>query len=97
MSILRRYRMVAKPGEAQGLEGALVHLAMKVRPSQGCESIKIVKDMNNDHAYVFIEQWASGEHHKAAGKALGAEVFASIWPLLDGKPEASDLELISSI
>jgi quinol monooxygenase YgiN len=97
MSILRRYRMVAKAGEAQALEAALVQLAMKVRPFQGCEGVKIMKDINNDHVFVFVEQWASGDDHKAAGKALGAEVFASIWPLLDGKPEASDLEPISSI
>ncbi len=96
MSVLRHYKMTARPGEGPALRAALLALANRVRALGGCSDVEILRDPRDPSTYVFIEHWRSIDDHEASGKQLGRAAFEPVLALLAGPPDGRYLEAIPS-
>lgn len=94
MTIVRHYIMRAKDGMSADLDSALRALADAVRPLPGCEGVEMLRDMGDEQRFIFIEQWADVDAHKAGGKLLDKSVIAPMMAALDGPPDGAYLEYI---
>lgn len=97
MSVARHYVMIAKPGESAALETALSDLADKVRTVPGSEGVDMLRDVADEHRFVFIEKWESVEAHKNAGQHLPREVLAPLGAVLAGPPEGAYLDYLKIV
>ncbi len=91
MSITREYLMIATPGSGTALQEALVDLAKKVLPFDGCEDVKVYRDMDSRDQYIFCEHWSTPELYQSAGQALGKEAFVPVSKFLAQKPTSRSL------
>ena len=96
MTILRHYKMTAAEGRGEELRAALVDLAAKVSPLDGCEKVELFADPRDPAVYVFIEHWGSIDDHKAAGQTLGKEALAPVMAVLAGAPDGRYLEAVAT-
>nr|WP_235538725.1 antibiotic biosynthesis monooxygenase family protein [Sphingomonas sp. Root710] len=87
--------MQAAEGRDAELKAALLTLAGQVAPLDGCEGVELMIDVQDPHLCMFVEHWASIDHHKAAGAALGKQAFAPVMALLAGPPEGCYLEQVA--
>lgn len=87
MTVTRHYVMHAKDGDSAVLETALRALADQVRPIPGCEGVELLRDLGNEHRFLFTEKWESVDAHKAAGQHLPKEALAPVMAALDGPPD----------
>ena len=95
MPILRQYVMIAAVGREDALCKALIELAAKVRPIEGCEDVELYQDAARPAYFVFIERWVSIDIHKAAARQLGKEALADVLAVLMQPPEGRYLEPIA--
>jgi quinol monooxygenase YgiN len=97
MTVARHYVMHAKDGHSATLEEALSVLAEKVREVPGSEGVEMLRDIGNEHRFIFIEKWVSVEAHKDASKHLPAEVLAPLGTLLDGPPDGAYFDYLKIV
>lgn len=95
MHICRHYLMTAQSGKEDLLREALNDLANKIKPMAGCRGIEIYNDVEDGTRFHFLEHWIDREAHKAAGSALGKEVFAPVMAALAVQPEGTYLYSVS--
>jgi len=95
MPILRQYVMIAAEGREETMCKALVDLAAKVRPLEGCEGVELYQDPAKPAYFLFIERWASIDVHKAGAKQLGKEALADVLAAIAQPPEGRYLESIA--
>ncbi|WP_150292328.1 putative quinol monooxygenase [Sphingobium estronivorans] len=89
MTVARHYIIHAKEGMDAELETALRAVADAVRSLSGCEGVEMLRDLGNERRFVFIEQWADIDAHKAAGAMLDKGLFAPMMAALDGPPDGA--------
>ncbi|WP_375196022.1 putative quinol monooxygenase [Sphingobium sp.] len=94
MTVARHYIMHAREGMDAALETALRAVADAVRPLPGCEGVELLRDLGNERRFVFIEQWADVDAHKAAATGLDKSVFAPMMAALDGPPDGAYLDYL---
>ena len=94
MTIARHYVMQAKAGMEAALDAALRAVAQAVRPLPGCEGVEMLRDLAHEGRFIFIEQWADVEAHKAAGALLDKSLFVPMMAALDGPPESAYLDYL---
>jgi quinol monooxygenase YgiN len=97
MTVARHYVMHAKDGESAVLETALRALADAVRPLPGSEGVELLRDLGNEHRFMFVEKWESVEAHKAAGAQLPKAALAPVMAALDGPPEGGYLDYLKTL
>jgi len=54
-----------KPGMAEAVLGGLKGLLPDTRAYQGCQSIKIVQDLDNPDTVALVEEWENRSDHEA--------------------------------
>ncbi|EQB07547.1 antibiotic biosynthesis monooxygenase [Sphingobium sp. HDIP04] len=86
--------MHAKEGMSAALETALRAVTDAVRPLAGCEGVELMRDIGNERRFVFIEQWADVDAHKAAVEILDKALFAPMLAALDGPPDGLYLDYL---
>lgn len=94
MTVARHYIMHAKEGMDAALETALRAVADAVRPLPGCEGVEMLRDIGNERRFVFIEQWADVDAHKAGAALIGKELFGPMMAALDGPPDGAYLDYL---
>ncbi len=97
MTVARHYVMHARDGESAVLETALRDLADKVRPLPGCEGVELLRDLGNEHRFLFTEKWETVDAHKAAGQNLPKDVFAPVMAALDGPPDGGYFDWLKTL
>jgi len=78
MPIVRHYVMTAREGEGPALQTALLDLAAKAAPLDGCGGCELYQDAEQAERFFFLERWQSPEQHKQGGETLGKDAFAPI-------------------
>lgn len=96
MTIARHYIVCAAEGKTDELESALRNLANAVRAVVGCHGVDVMRDLDDERRYVFIEKWESIEVYKASSAKLPKEVVAPMMAALDGPPQAAYLDLLAT-
>lgn len=96
MTIARHYVMHAKDGESAVLETALRNVIDLIRAVPGCAGIELLRDLGNEHRFIFIEKWESVEAHKAAPQHLPDGALGPVMAALDGPPDGGYLDYLQT-
>jgi heme oxygenase (mycobilin-producing) len=96
MPIVRHYVMTAREGEGPALQAALLDLAAKAAPLDGCDGCELYQDSEQADRFFFLERWQSPEQHKQGGETLGKDAFAPIMAVLAKPPEGLSLLPVSA-
>ncbi|HET6733383.1 putative quinol monooxygenase [Mycobacterium sp.] len=97
MTVARHYIVYAAEGRTDELDTALRNLADAVRAVAGCHGVDVMRDLEDERRYVFIEKWESVEVYKASLAKLPNEVVAPMMAALDGPPQAAYLDLVAAL
>jgi len=90
MTVARTYFMHAKEGRSAELEQGLRTLADLVMNNlEGCLGVEVLRDLGNEHRFLFIERWESEEAHKAGLADFRKLDLGSIFAAVDGAPDGS--------
>jgi quinol monooxygenase YgiN len=94
VAIARIYRMRCAPGKREELHGALEALAGAVREMEGLLSVSVLRDVEQQDDFVFVENWASVQVQKSSGKSLPKQAFARVTAALADKPCGRSFEYL---
>jgi quinol monooxygenase YgiN len=89
MSITRINRFHAKQGMVDQLHAFLQSIISMVLQAPGCESCKLLRNQEDAHELVIIEEWASVAAHQAAAKNIAPEKIAAVMPMLANPPSGA--------
>ena len=89
MSITRINRFQAKQGMVEELHAFLQSIISMVLQAPGCESCKLLRNQEDAHELVIIEEWASVAAHQAAAKNIPPEKIAAVMPMLANPPSGA--------
>jgi len=89
MSVARVYRIKAAAGKETELAKAIEQLADVVRAAEGCEGLTLLQDKEEPADFLFIEKWASVEHHKRALESMPPGTLDPVGAAMAGPPEGS--------
>lgn len=95
MPVVRQYVMIAAEGREEAMCSALVELAGKVQPIDGCEGVELYQDPSRPAYFLFLERWASVDQHKAGGRLLGKEALSAVMAAIAQPPEGRYLEPVA--
>lgn len=96
---MNKYGFIAKfkaqKEQRDALVSVLLEAATLVSTAKGCNHYMVSKDLNNED-FVFVNEiWDTKEDHDNALKIEGCmELIVKARPLIDGKPETTELEVI---
>ncbi|HSD36559.1 MAG TPA: antibiotic biosynthesis monooxygenase family protein [Rhodocyclaceae bacterium] len=86
MSVTRISNFEARTGMADKLYAFLLSLIPAIKSSAGCESLQLLRNQQNPHAFVVIETWTSMEVHRASLKNIPQELLDEAMLLLASPP-----------
>ncbi|MGE4431272.1 MAG: putative quinol monooxygenase [Sphingobium sp.] len=86
MAMAQYYELNAAEGQEQALRAALEGLSAALAGQPGSLRRDLLVDEADCRCFVFIEYWETADAQKAAGAALGKDLFASIMATLAGPP-----------
>lgn len=95
MPVIRQYVMIAAQGREEAMCSALVELAGKVRPIDGCEGVELYQDPSKPTDFLFLERWTSVDQHKAGGRQLGKEALSAVMAAIAHPPEGRYLQPVT--
>ena len=84
------------PKVIAAMEEALIELSKTVEKSDGSEGVELLRDMGNEHRFIFIEKWASEEHHAKAFAALPENALDGVKAAAGGPPDAAYFDYLKS-
>lgn len=87
MSVTRINEFRAKDGQAQGLRDFLASIVPAIEASDGCRSCRLLRDLDDETAFVVVEVWDSVEAHKASVGNITPEQLEEVRRLLAGPPQ----------
>ena len=97
MTVARVYYMYAKPGMADELEAGLRGLVDLVMDNlEGCRGVEVMRDMETEGRFMFVERWDSIDAHKAGAAAFGKLNLGSVLGALDRPPEGYYFDSLSA-
>jgi quinol monooxygenase YgiN len=99
MTPIARYaKMTARPGQEAALIESMLDVARLLESVAGCELYLINNDKADSRVVWVTEVWKSKEELDAALE-LGSvrERMLRVLPLLDGRPELIELELLGGV
>ena len=94
MTVARIYRMSCAPGKRDELRGALEALAGALGEIEGLQSVAVLRDVEQQDDFVFVEKWASIQAQKNSGKSLPKQAFAQVMAALADKPCSRSFECL---
>ena len=97
MTVARHYIVYAAEGKVDELERALRNLADAVRAVGGCRGVDVMRDLDDERRYVFIEKWESVEVYKASSAKMPNEAVAPMMAALQGPPHSAYLEFLAML
>jgi heme oxygenase (mycobilin-producing) len=89
MTIARLYIVPAAEGMSAAMEAALRDLARLVEAADGSEGVELLRDLGNEHRFIFIEKWASEDHHARALAALPEGALGPVQAAAGGPPDGA--------
>ena len=89
MTVARLYIIPAADGKSAEMESALTALSANVRAADGCEGVELLRDLGNEHRFIFIEKWASEEHHARSLAALPEGALDGVQAAAGGPPDGA--------
>lgn len=96
MTVARLYIIPAADGKSAEMETALVGLSKVVAAAEGSEGVELLRDLGNEHRFIFIEKWVSEEAHAAALAALPAGSLDPVQAAAGGPPDGAYYDYILS-
>ena len=96
MSVSVVVNFQALPGKAEDLLALLVEGGEITRAADGCESMAVFQRQDDEHKFMFFEQWASidAHHQNMAHNIVATGHLARIIPLIVGPPDNGVVELV---
>ena len=89
MTVARLYISPAAEGKSAEMEEALLSLAKVVEQSPGSYGVDVLRDLGNEHRFIFVEKWASEEHHSKALASLPPGALDGVEAAAGGPPDGS--------
>jgi len=89
MTVARLYIIPAADGKSAEMEEALVELSKVVSQAEGSEGVEILRDLGNEHRFIFIEKWTSEEHHAKAFETLPDGALNGVQDAAGGPPDGA--------
>jgi len=89
MTVARIYIIPAAEGKSAEMEEGLIELSKIVEKADGSEGVEVLRDLGNEHRFIFIEKWASEEHHAKAFASLPAGALDGVQAAAGGPPDGS--------
>jgi quinol monooxygenase YgiN len=89
MTVARIYIIPAADGKSAEMEAALVTLSSIVAKADGSEGVELLRDLGNEHRFIFIEKWVSEEHHAAGFASLPPGALDGVQAAAGGPPDGS--------
>ncbi|MCW2411735.1 MULTISPECIES: putative quinol monooxygenase [unclassified Sphingobium] len=89
MTVARLYIIPAADGKSAEMEAALVALSSTVKAADGCEGVELMRDLGNEHRFIFIEKWASEEHHAKSLASLPEGALDGVQAAAGGPPDGA--------
>lgn len=89
MTVARIYIIPAADGKSAEMEAALVTLSGIVAKADGSEGVELLRDLGNEHRFIFIEKWVSEEHHAAGFASLPEGALDGVQAAAGGPPDGS--------
>jgi len=87
--------MKAAPGRGDALAEAIERAAGGIRQADGCEGVTLLRGKEADDDMLFIERWATVEHHQGALNAMPPGTLDEIQANLAGPPEGSYMDWLA--
>jgi quinol monooxygenase YgiN len=94
MTVARIYIIPAADGKSAEMESALVALSAIVSKADGSEGVELLRDLGNEHRFIFIEKWVSEEHHAAGLAALPDGALNGVQAAAGGPPDGAYYDYI---
>jgi quinol monooxygenase YgiN len=94
MTVARIYIIPAADGKSAEMESALVALSGIVAKADGSEGVELLRDLGNEHRFIFIEKWVSEEHHAAGLAALPKGALDGVQAAAGGPPDGAYYDYI---
>jgi quinol monooxygenase YgiN len=94
MTVARLYIIPAADGRSAEMEEALVELSKVVATADGSKGVELLRDLGNEHRFIFIEKWASEEHHAKALASLPAGSLDGVQAAAGGPPDGAYYDYI---
>lgn len=89
MTVARLYIIPAADGKSAEMEEALLELSKTVEKADGSEGVQVLRDLGNEHRFIFIEKWASEEHHAKGLASLPEGALDGVQAAAGGPPDGS--------
>ncbi|MCW2394173.1 MULTISPECIES: putative quinol monooxygenase [unclassified Sphingobium] len=89
MTVARLYIIPAADGKSAEMEAALMALSGTVKAADGCEGVELMRDLGNEHRFIFIEKWASEEHHAKSLASLPEGALDGVQAAAGGPPDGA--------
>jgi quinol monooxygenase YgiN len=97
MTVARLYRMTAAEGKEDALAEALEAASELVAKVPGSEGVEVLRDVETPGSFVFVEKWATIDHHKAARDHLPKGGLDAVMAALGAPPEGAYLDYIKTV
>lgn len=85
--VIVTFRLHGKPGKQLEINQSLKGIATRVGKLDGCEDIKIYKDVDDENIYFLVEQWHKQRHLDDHMKTSLFKALLGIKGLLIKEPE----------
>jgi quinol monooxygenase YgiN len=95
MTVARLYIIPAAEGRSAEMEEALVELSRIVAKAEGSEGVELLRDLGNEHRFIFIEKWVSEEHHAKGFASLPEGALDGVQAAAGGPPDGSYYDYIA--
>jgi len=89
MTVARLYIIPAADGKSAEMEEALVELSAIVSRAEGSEGVELLRDLGNEHRFIFIEKWVSEEHHAKGFASLPEGALDGVQAAAGGPPDGA--------
>ncbi len=97
MTVARLYIIHAAEGRSAQMEAGLEGLADIVRKAAGSEGVELLRDLGNEHRFIFVEKWESEEAHGAALANMPAGALDPVQAAADGPPDGSYYDYVKTV
>ncbi|MBN8832388.1 MAG: antibiotic biosynthesis monooxygenase [Sphingomonadales bacterium] len=94
MTVARLYIIPAAEGKSAEMESALIALSKLVSAADGSEGVELLRDLGNEHRFIFIEKWVSEEHHAKGLASLPEGALDGVQDAAGGPPDGSYYDYI---
>lgn len=89
MTVARLYIIPAADGKSAEMEAALLGLSKIVEAADGSEGVELLRDLGNEHRFIFIEKWVSEEHHARSFANLPEGALDGVKDAAGGPPDSA--------